>query len=144
MQEIAAVTAVAGASNCACSGLFTLGAKSKELTLFYHASWHARSRLSRPALIKGLRRRTAEDVITIGQALVRQKAALPHGSFRPWMEAEFGMSGPTASRFMNVAEIYGSEFFQRERFGPDRAVAGRPVAAGSACRSRAPTNRTLR
>jgi hypothetical protein len=26
-------------SNCACSGMFTLGAKSKELTLFYRATW---------------------------------------------------------------------------------------------------------
>jgi hypothetical protein len=37
------------------------------------------------ALIKGLMRRTAEDVITIGQALIRQKDALPHGSFLPWI-----------------------------------------------------------
>jgi hypothetical protein len=43
-------------------------------------------------LIKGLIRRTVDDVITIGQALIRQKAALPHGSFLPWIDAEFAMS----------------------------------------------------
>ncbi|HEU4805425.1 MAG TPA: DUF3102 domain-containing protein, partial [Nitrobacter sp.] len=54
-------------------------------------------------------RRTADDVITIGQALIRQKAALPHGSFLPWIEAEFGMSGRAANRFMNVADAYGGK-----------------------------------
>ena len=43
-------------------------------------------------------RLTAEDVITIGQALIRQKAALPHGSFLPWIEAEFDMAVRTAQR----------------------------------------------
>jgi hypothetical protein len=44
------------------------------------------------ALIKGLIRRTVDDIITIGQALIRQKQALPHGSFLPWIDAEFAMS----------------------------------------------------
>jgi hypothetical protein len=61
------------------------------------------------ALIKGLMRRTAEDVITIGQALIRQKAALPHGSFLPWIEAEFEMTDRTARRFMSVADGSKSE-----------------------------------
>jgi hypothetical protein len=34
----------------------------------------------------------AEDVITIGLALILQKSALPHGSFLPWKQAEFGMT----------------------------------------------------
>ena len=61
------------------------------------------------ALIKGLMRRTAEDVITIGQALIRQKEALPHGSFLPWIAAEFAMTDRTARRFMSVADVYGSK-----------------------------------
>jgi hypothetical protein len=60
------------------------------------------------ALIKGLMRRTVEDVLTVGQALIRQKAALPHGSFLPWIEAEFGMSQSAAYRFINVAERFDS------------------------------------
>ena len=59
------------------------------------------------ALIKGLMRRTAEDVITIGQALIRQKAALPHGQFLPWIASEFEMHEQSARRFMQVAERYG-------------------------------------
>src|ERR1700686_1901375 len=41
-------------SNCACSGMFTLGAKSKELTLFNYASassWPAPSRADRQSLM---------------------------------------------------------------------------------------------
>jgi hypothetical protein len=55
----------------------------------------------------GLMRRTGEDVITIGHALIRQKAALPHGSFLPWIAAEFDTSQRAAYRFINVAERYG-------------------------------------
>ena len=52
-------------------------------------------------------RRTAADVITIGQALIRQKHALPHGCFLPWIEFEFGMSEQTARNMMNVAKKFG-------------------------------------
>jgi hypothetical protein len=54
-------------------------------------------------------RHTAEDVIEIGAALLRQKQRLPHGMFIPWIEAEFEMSRPSAARFMSVAEAYGSK-----------------------------------
>ena len=45
----------------------------------------------------------------IGKDLVAVKASLPHGSFLPWIEAEFGMSNITAQRFMQVAEVYGGK-----------------------------------
>ncbi len=54
------------------------------------------------ALIKGLMRRTAEDLIEIGNALIRQKEKLPHGSFQKWIEAECEISVRTAQRCMNV------------------------------------------
>ena len=95
--------------NCACSGLFTLGAKSKELTLFNCADLPREVEVEAradAALIKGLMRRTAEDVITIGQALIRQKAALPHGSFLPWIQAEFSMSERTAQKLMTVVREF--------------------------------------
>jgi hypothetical protein len=62
------------------------------------------------ALIKGLMRRTAEDVITIGQALIRQKAALPHGSFLPWIDSEYEMTARTSQNFMRVAEQFGAKY----------------------------------
>ena len=37
------------------------------------------------------------------------KASLPHGSFLPWIEAEFGMSQRAAYNFMKVAESYGAK-----------------------------------
>ena len=58
------------------------------------------------ALIRGLMRRTAEDNIAIGQALIRQKNSLPHGTFLPWIEVEFDMSERAAHRFMQC--IYGA------------------------------------
>jgi hypothetical protein len=61
-------------------------------------------------------RRTAEDIVAIGHALIRQKAALPHGSFLPWIEAEFAMTPRTAQNFMKVAEQYGSKY-ERPRGG---------------------------
>ncbi len=39
----------------------------------------------------------------------RAKASLPHGSFLPWIEAEFGMHQTTANRFMHVATHDGSK-----------------------------------
>jgi hypothetical protein len=61
------------------------------------------------ALIKGLIRRTVEDIITIGQALIRQKEALPHGSFLPWIDAEFAMGEATAKRMMSVARMFAGK-----------------------------------
>jgi hypothetical protein len=58
------------------------------------------------ALIRGLMRRTAEDNIAIGKALIRQKNSLPHGTFLPWIEAEFDMSERAAHRF--TQRIYGA------------------------------------
>ena len=54
-------------------------------------------------------KRTAEDIIAIGLDLIEVKGRLPHGSFLPWINTEFGMTGQTARRFMQVAETYGSK-----------------------------------
>lgn len=54
-------------------------------------------------------KRTAEDIIAIGLDLIAAKERLPHGAFLPWIEAEFGMAGQTARRFMQVAEAYGDK-----------------------------------
>ena len=54
-------------------------------------------------------RRSAEDIIEIGRDLLAVKASLPHGSFLPWIEAEFGMSERSARRFMQVADVYAGK-----------------------------------
>ena len=59
-------------------------------------------------LIKGLMRRTAEDVIEIGNALIRQRKAMP-GLFMAWIDLEFSMSERSAYRFINVAAVYGDK-----------------------------------
>src|SRR5258708_34037804 len=55
---------------------------------------------------KGLLKRTAENIIQVGQNLVAVKDMLPHGAFQPWLQVEFSMSYPTADNFMRVAERF--------------------------------------
>jgi hypothetical protein len=59
--------------------------------------------------IKARIKRTAEDVIAIGQDLLAVKEELEHGQFQDWLKAEFDMSYPTANNFMNVAKRFGTD-----------------------------------
>jgi hypothetical protein len=80
-------------------------------TLFDYAALDRETEVaarSDAALIKGLMKRTAEDVIEIGNALIRQKQALP-GKFTAWIEIEFGWQERMAQRFVLVARTYGSD-----------------------------------
>lgn len=54
-------------------------------------------------------KKTAEDIIAIGQDLLSVKENLPHGHFTPWLQAEFDISERTARRFMNVAELFAGK-----------------------------------
>ncbi|MGC0053687.1 DUF3102 domain-containing protein [Brucella pituitosa] len=56
------------------------------------------------ALIKTHMKSAAESIIAVGLALKRQKERLPHGTFLPWIEAEFQMADQTARRFIHVAD----------------------------------------
>jgi hypothetical protein len=56
--------------------------------------------------IKSLMRRTAQDIIHIGQKLKEVKAQLGHGYFRAWLNAEFDWSIWTATKFMQVADKF--------------------------------------
>ena len=58
----------------------------------------------------GISSHTAEDIIMIGKDLLDTKERLPHGSFLPWIEAEFGMHLRTAQRFMGVAETFKGKY----------------------------------
>jgi hypothetical protein len=54
-------------------------------------------------------KRTAEDIIAIGQDLIAVKSRLGHGKFTPWLDSEFGMTDRHARNFMNVASRFGSK-----------------------------------
>jgi len=58
--------------------------------------------------IRTLMRRTAQDIINIGQKLISVKEQLGHGQFRNWLKAEFDWSVRTAARFMQVATKFKS------------------------------------
>jgi len=73
---------------------------------FDYATLEAETRIviqQRTSEIKSLMRRTAQDIINIGQKLVEVKEQLGHGQFRNWLKAEFDWSVRTAARFMQVA-----------------------------------------
>lgn len=57
--------------------------------------------------IRGRMQLAAESIIEVGKELIAQKAALGHGNFLPWIEAEFGMSRDSAHRFMTIAGELG-------------------------------------
>lgn len=58
--------------------------------------------------IKVLVRRSAQDIIDIGNKLIDVKARLGHGNFGNWLDVEFGWSYPLAAKFMNVATQFRS------------------------------------
>ncbi|MCB0105489.1 MAG: DUF3102 domain-containing protein [Caldilineaceae bacterium] len=60
----------------------------------------------RTSEIKTLMRRSAQDIIDIGQKLIEVKARLGHGNFGGWLESEFSWTPMTAQRFMQVAERF--------------------------------------
>lgn len=52
--------------------------------------------------IKGLLRRTAQDIIDIGEKLSEVKQELGHGQFLDWLRTEFDWSESAARKFMQV------------------------------------------
>lgn len=68
--------------------------------------------------IQALVKRTAQDIIEIGQKLNAVKEKLKHGHFTDWIEAEFHWSYPTAARFMQVADRLGDQIYQIDKFAP--------------------------
>lgn len=58
--------------------------------------------------IQSLMKRSAQDIVEIGQRLTEVKKRLGHGRFGTWLGAEFEWSEPTAQRFMRVAQRFKS------------------------------------
>jgi len=65
----------------------------------------------RTSEIKTLMRRTAQDIVDIGQKLIEVKDRLGHGRFDAWLHVEFAWSLQTAKRFMNVAQRFQNQQF---------------------------------
>lgn len=61
---------------------------------------------ARTGEIKALVKRSAQDIIEIGQKLTEVKARLGHGNFGQWLKSEFEWSQDTAQRFINVANKF--------------------------------------
>jgi hypothetical protein len=59
--------------------------------------------------IRRRERDAVEAIFAIGRELISAKAALPHGRFGPWREAEFGWSERSAQRYMRAVEALGDE-----------------------------------
>lgn len=62
---------------------------------FDYATLNAETRLvvqQQTSEIRTLMRRTAQDIINIGQKLIEVKEQLGHGQFRNWLKAEFNWS----------------------------------------------------
>ena len=90
--------------------------------------------------IRLLMKRTAQDIIELGQKLIAVKDKLGHGYFLDWLEAEFGWSYPTAARFMQVANSF-NESYQIDNFAPSALyeifAPSTPVAARDEALARA-------
>lgn len=57
--------------------------------------------------IHTLIKRTAQNIVDIGQKLIEVKARLAYGEFGAWLAAESELSQDTATNFMRVAEKFG-------------------------------------
>ncbi len=68
--------------------------------------------------IKTLMKRTAQDIIEIGEKLIEVKERLPHGAFGQWLDSEFEWRERTARNFMQVAEKFKSVNFADLNFAP--------------------------
>jgi len=88
---------------------------------FDYASLAAEARAivqARTTELHVLVRRSAQDIIVIGQKLNDVKQRLDHGQFGVWLDAEFGWTDRTARNFMQVADKFKSENFSDLRIAP--------------------------
>lgn len=92
-----------------------------QLALFDYGQLDTETRIvvqQRTNEIKGLMKRTAQDIIEIGEKLIDVKDRLPHGQFGDWLLGEFDWSQQHARRFMSVAQAFDAQSEQIERFAP--------------------------
>ncbi len=68
--------------------------------------------------LKSLMKRSAQDIVEIGQMLWRIKECLPHGQFGLWLKTEFGWANNTARNFMRVADRFKTANFADLQIAP--------------------------
>ncbi len=96
--------------------------------------------------IQALMKRTAQNIIEVGQKLIEVKDTLGHGYFLTWLRAEFGWSYPTAARFMRVANSFKGSY-QTDNFAPtalyELASPSTPQAARDEALARAEAGESI-
>lgn len=60
----------------------------------------------RAAEIRTLVKRSGQDIIDIGTRLIEVKALVGYGNWSAWLDAEFGWTQMTATKFMNIARKF--------------------------------------
>lgn len=97
--------------------------------------------------IRGLMRRTAQDIFEIGQKLLQVKAKLGHGRFGTWLTVEFDWTERTAQQFMNVARQFKAENFSDLQLAPSAlyllAAPSTPTKARQEAIARAESGETI-
>ncbi|NJR71042.1 MAG: DUF3102 domain-containing protein [Synechococcales cyanobacterium CRU_2_2] len=81
-------------------------------TLFDYASLQVADRqvIEKCTLeIRDRLRRSAQDILEIGQRLAEVRSHLQYGQFLTWLNTEFGWSQRTAYNFINVYETFGDK-----------------------------------
>lgn len=95
-----------------------------QLVLFDYAALDPETRIvvqQRTGEIKTLMRRTAQDIIDIGQKLIEVRAQLSkngNGTYKAWLHVEFDWSYETARNFIRVAERFNGVNFTATDFAP--------------------------
>ena len=51
---------------------------------------------------------TAQNIIEVGKRLIQAKELVPHGEWGQWLEKNFSLSQPSASRFMRCAQRFAN------------------------------------
>ncbi len=93
-----------------------------QTTMFDYTELDTETRIvvqQRASEIKALMKRTASDIVEIGQKLIEVKGRLDHGQFIGWFTSELGLERTMAARFIQVAERFGSsDMLQIATFAP--------------------------
>jgi len=88
----------------------------------------------RTSEIKTLMRRTAQDIVDIGQKMLEVKAKLDYGGFGAWLQLEFEWSRSAAYKFMQVAERFSCVNFTQLHLAPSALyLLAAPSTPESAC-----------
>ena len=97
--------------------------------------------------IRALMKRTAQDIIEVGQKLTQVKKQLGHGRFRDWLRSEFQWSVSAATRFMQVSERFQFINLSNLDLAPsalyELAAPSTPEAAREEALSRAKTGEAI-